>query len=224
MFWQQHAPEMLCVTAVKMKGASSLVLWPLPATFCCHKHKRRKGRSTAKRTLQVPWQLAQLQRPSESFFCSPKCPDRLWGPSSLCAMGTWWTPPHTHTRFKRPVYEVDHAPPRWRYTSAPPICHFATVCGHNLRLLWTKSPPSYTDDGERPPFNDLNLPSPVASLNTRSDFRLYVINCTFESSHVALQQRSDGPQYRGSLLGMDRTAVASLTHGGSTKPGVFRWG
>jgi hypothetical protein len=45
--------------------------------------------------------------------------------------------------------------------------------------------------------------------HTRSDFR-FALNSTFESRHVVLQQRSDGSQYRGSLLGTDRTAVVSV--------------
>jgi len=82
-----------------MKGASSLVLWPLPATFCCHKHKWRKGRSAVKRTLQVSWQLAQLQRPRERLFLFSKVSRSTLGPIQppvqWASVGT--PSPHTHT-------------------------------------------------------------------------------------------------------------------------------
>jgi hypothetical protein len=218
MFWQ-HAPEMLCAQ-LSDEGCQFAGTVTAAGHFLLPQTQATEGTKCSKtHTAGLGLTVSPAPRPGKDiFFCSPKCTDRLLGPSSfLCNGYLVDTPlPYTHSEFKRPLYEVDHAPSP-SATSTPSIRHFATVRGHNLRLPWIKkNPPIYTDDGERLRFNDPNLQSPLASLTT--------LNCAFGSRQVALQKRSGGPLYRGSLLGTDRTAVTSLTHGGPTKSGAFRWG
>jgi hypothetical protein len=63
-------------------------------------------------------------RAGSRIFSSPRCPDRLWGPSSLLSNGHLWLFPRG---VKRQGCEADHSPligaevkKMWLYTSSPP--------------------------------------------------------------------------------------------------------
>ena len=88
----------------------------------------------------------QTSNPSRGkwFFCSPKCLNQLWSPTSLLFNGYQGYIPWVNW----PAHEVNHSPPipwkvknGWSYTSPSPVCLHA-MDRENFTFLSTRVLPS----------------------------------------------------------------------------------